>query len=291
MLNLLGSEAIESVGVNVGINVLASLIWAPLSFLIVFLWTKMRNSLFKRMMYKNTRLNLSDRTQGLEIDCFYANSNKVDKGEATALGYPFEYMAAATVQSYLNLLVRKNFRMDIYPSPVALKDALVEKSDDLLLLGGPFHNSFTRLFFGLIKGQTNLPFYFDSIDGEDATLVLTDEVGGGTFTPKKDVTGKYYADDYGLIINVKNVYDNNKRRIAIMGCRSIGVLGAAMAFTELSKTIYEKTKEYDEYAVVVSCHGNQYNVSKTPEICKCIELSSIKKEDLFVEKKQNKSAT
>lgn len=285
MLNVLSSEFFESVGFNVGIELLASLVWAPLSFLFVYLWMKTKEHFYKHRLYKNIRLKLHDSKQKLMINCFYANSNKVDKNESAALGYPFEYMAAATVQSYLSFIAKKNFQMDMCPSPLRYDEVLKETDENLLLLGGPFHNNYTRFFFGLEKDNTNLPFYFDSYEGEEATLFFNNGLELKKFKPKKDITGKFYTDDYGIILNMKNVYNNDKRIIALIGCRTIGVLGAAVALTKLNKQLFERTNTYDEYAVVVCCHGNRYNIMKDPEICECIELHSIEKTQLILEKR------
>ena len=159
----------------------------------------------------------------------------------------------------------------------------INLADDLFLLGGPFHNSLTRLFFGLTKDKQNIPFYFDTFEGEEATLFYKsyNDIEYKKVKPIKDPIGNYYCEDYGLIINIRNPYDSNKRIIALMGCRSIGVLGATLAFTNFNKKIMNDIK-FDEYAVIVKCFGDQTDVNLSKEIKKvdCIELKSITIEDL-----------
>ena len=228
---------------------------------------------------KSSHLKLDDNK--LFMRCFYANSNRVDEEEHVLLGYPFEYMASASVGTYLNIMSNNKADIISSPSPINKEDAIKEYRENILLLGGPNHNTVTSYFFGLKEGHTNLPFYYASYQGEDATLFYKDGDTIKTFVPKKHSSGDYYAEDYGLILNVKNPFNPEKRIIALIGCRSIGVLGAAAFFTEHNKKLRKITKNMDEYAVVIECHGDNLNVLQDPEDHFAIELKSLSENSLM----------
>lgn len=228
---------------------------------------------------KSSHLELDDNK--LFMRCFYANSNRVDEEEHVLLGYPFEYMASASVSTYLNIMSHNKADVISSPSPIKDIDAAKEYRENVLLLGGPYHNTVTHYFFGLKEGDTKLPFYFGSYQGEDATLFYKDGDSVKTFVPKKHSSGDYYAEDYGLILNIKNPYNPDKRVIALIGCRSIGVLGAAAFFTEHNKKLRKITKNMDEYAVVIECHGDNLNVLQDPEDHFAVELESAGEDPLI----------
>ena len=269
---------------DIAVSLLASLVWAIGGFLAVFFFNKINRWYYKRKFYKATRLDIDKKANSFSIQCFIANSGKYDGDEKVYLGYPFEYMAAATINTYLNML-SDNIDMGTNPCPLQVNTiAKIDKATDLILLGGPFHNILTKLFFGLNKDNTNVPFYFDTFEGEEATLFYK-ENGAKEFKtakPKKDPIGHYYCEDYALIMNIKNQYKPTKRIISIMGCRSIGVLGGTLAFTSLNKEML-KNIEYDEYAVIIRCFGEQNNISneRPIELVTTIKLDSINIDNLI----------
>lgn len=270
--------------VNVATSLFSSLVWAIVAFVAVLIYNKLSTWYYNKKFYKTTRLTLKNKKDKFNIQCFIANSGKYDGDEKVYLGYPFEYMAAATINSYLELAI-KNIDMNTKPCPMQVNTITkIDKTTDLILLGGPFHNVLTKMFFGLNKENSNVPFYFDTFEGEDATLFYKENPNGDykAVKPIKDPIGHYYCEDYGLIMNIKNPYNPNKRIISIMGCRSIGVLGGTIAFTSMNKEIL-KNVEYDEYAVIIRCFGEQNNISNERKIEKVttIKLDSIKLEDLI----------
>ena len=106
-----------------------------------------------------------------------------------------------------------------------------------------------RLFlFVLIRLSGKIQLFYKGKDEEYKTA-----------KPLKDKLGDFYCEDYGLIINIKNPYNPEKRIIALMGCRSIGVLGATYAFTKFNNETLKSVKN-DEYAVIVKCHGDRSNL-------------------------------
>ena len=270
--------------VNVATSLFASLVWAIVAFVAVLIYNKLSNWYYTNKFYKTTRLTIKNKKEKFGIQCFIANSGKYDGDEKVYLGYPFEYMAAATINSYLSLAV-KSVDMDTVPCPLKVNTITkIDKTTDLILLGGPFHNVLTKLFFGLSKERSNVPFYFDTFEGEEATLFYKETPNGEykTVKPIKDPVGNYYCEDYGLIMNIKNPYNPEKRIISIMGCRSIGVLGGTIAFTSMNKEML-KNIEFDEYAVIIRCFGEQNNISSERKIEKVatIKLDSIKLENLI----------
>lgn len=270
--------------INVATSLFSSLVWAVIAFVAVLIYNKLSNYYYNKKFYKSTRLTLKNKKEKFNVQCFIANSGKYDGEEKVYLGYPFEYMAAATINSYLELVI-KNIDMNTTPCPLQVSSITkIDKTTDLILLGGPFHNILTKAFFGLSKERTNVPFYFDTFEGEEATLFYkeTKDSEYKTVKPQKDPIGNYYCEDYGLIINIKNPYNPQKRIIAIMGCRSIGVLGGTIAFTSMNKEML-KNIEFDEYAVIIKCFGEQNNISNERKIEKVttVKIDSIKLEDLI----------
>ena len=106
-----------------------------------------------------------------------------------------------------------------------------------------------------------MPFSFD----ENANLTHTHENGEQTtFSPElSEGEQKYFEKDYGLIMNVKNPLDKNKRIISIIGCRSVGCYGATQYLCNNIHTIKNKIKD-DEYAIVISCDGEEENITSEP---------------------------
>lgn len=264
-------------------NLAGSLAWAIIAFVTVYFYNRLTKWFYKRKFYKTTRLNINPKQKKIYIPCYIANSSRYDETENVYLGYPFEYMASASINTFLSLII-KNVNMDTTLCPLKVKKIeKIDKSYDLILLGGPFHNMLTELFFGLSKANTNMPFYFDTFEGEDATLFYKDNDSSEykRLKPIKDPVGNYYCEDYGLIINIRNPYNPKKRIIAIIGCRSIGVLGATLAFTTFNDEIMKKVK-YDEYAVIIKCYGDQNNVNLDRELehITTIKLDSLSITDL-----------
>lgn len=255
-------DGLYSLVIDILKNLAGSLVWAGVAFVAVYFYNAFTDWFYKRKFYKSTRLKINPKQEKLSVQCFIANSGKYDENEKVFLGYPFEYMASASISSYLSMII-KNVDMDTTSCPLkVLEIEKIDKNNDLILLGGPFHNMLTKLFFGLSKENTNVPLYFDTFEGEEATLFYKDngDQDYKTVKPIKDPVGNYYCEDYGLIMNIKNPYNPKKRIIAVMGCRSIGVLGATLAFTTFNKEMV-KNIHYDEYAVIIKCYGDQNNVN------------------------------
>lgn len=254
-------------------NISYELIASAIAWLVAILTYRPAVKAIERHRFKkSTHLKLEDNK--LFVECFYANSNRVDEEEHVLLGYPFEYMASASVATYLNLMSHNKADVQSKPSPTNKTEVEKEYRDNILLFGGPNHNAITSYLFGLRENKTNLPFYFGEYKDESATLFYKDGDKIETFIPIKDADEKCYVEDYGLILNIKNPFNKEKRIIALIGCRSIGVLGAATFFTEHNKKLRKITKNMDEYAVVIHCHGDAYNLSKDPENCLAVELKS-----------------
>ena len=244
------------------VNLAASLVWAAVAFVAVYFYNKFSTWFYRKKFYKSTRLVIDSPKDKLIINCYIANSGRYDENEKVYLGYPFEYMASASINSYLSLVINK-LDMSTFSSPLDIIETKdINKTGDLILLGGPFHNSLTRLFFGLTKENTNIPFYFDTFEGEEATLFYKnyDDVEYKKVKPIKDPIGNYYCEDYGLIINIRNPYDSSKRIISLMGCRSIGVLGATLAFTKFNKKIMSDVNPVLKISGIVA--GSQKKILK-----------------------------
>ncbi len=242
--------------IDILVDIFLDILMMPLSFILGFVTLKLRNTIFRSNYKKKLRLS----GKALSVNCFTANPDCIDNEEHVNLGYIFEYMSVGEIKSSWEKKF-ENFALNVQ---MAKKDfsCIREQDidDNLLIIGGPFHNSVTKnLFF---NENNKLPFYFES----DATLVYTGADGTKRYSPKLTGDGKYYETDYALILNVKNPANPQKRVIAIIGCRSVGCYGGAVF---LSKYLNKKVKNSaisDEYALVVKCYGNEEQVTSVPEL-------------------------
>lgn len=267
-------------------NVITSLICTGIGFLFGICFSRLQARLYRRNIQKITRFNVNNKNESLRVDAYYANSGKKDAGESVNLGYPFEYMAIAMLETQL-LALNKCLELRSGPAPATkIEVEGLSKDSDLIILGGPFHNLLTGYIFGLKKEYHNVPFYFDdlSVDvngqirGDEATLVFDNgepfKFEENCFIPLKDVDNKFYHTDYALILNVRNPFNPKKRIISFIGCRSIGVYGAAMYFNKYSNEI-KKNIKYDQYAIIIRVNGEQDNIVGEPRFLKSVELNSI----------------
>lgn len=196
-----------------------------------------------------------------------ANSTQKDNEELVTYGYVFEYRAAGELGSTLAKLYGRKYKISTSMSKPKYDYSYGQLDTDLILIGGPFHNAVTREFFR--RMGDSLPFHYEP----DSSLVYTDPADPNnthTFAPKV-IDERYYGEDYALIMNVKNPINPDKRVIFISGCRSIGCYGGAIFLSQQIKELKGKI-ESDEYAVVVSCCGDEEDLNARPKLCKCFPL-------------------
>lgn len=259
------------------INLIASLIWLLLGVLAVYL----KNRLFKKMMYKRTRLKLHTKNDGYIIHSYYGNSGKVDKEAKTGMmGYPFEYISYATVITHLKSIT-KNVEVKVEPGPLLvsqIKDKTLDSN--IIIFGGPLHNLITGYLLGMSKENHTIPFYFAPYknkgeEGYDKASLYIDGEDEPICIPKQSDDGTYYKEDYGIIINIANPFNKKKRLISMIGCHSIGVYAAALYFTEFDKELAKHTKGKDNYIAIVKCLGDLDNIKGDPEYFDSYELDDI----------------
>ena len=97
-------------------------------------------------------------------------------------------------------------------------------SNNLILIGGPDYNTVTRRFMRYV------PFKF--IEEGDET-VLYNSIKRETYRPEfKEENGIIdEAVDYGFFVKIPNPFNEKKKLIMINGVHTIGVFGAAKAFS------------------------------------------------------------
>ncbi len=201
-----------------------------------------------------------DDDKKLDLNCFTANTGQYDENELVTLGYVFEYMAVGELRAFLRSTY-KEVEMKVKMSPENYGS--VSKRDlhqDLILIGGPFHNSITAKL--VMDKSMKLPFYFD----KDANLVYEGLHGKKVFSPElSEGETKYYENDYALIVNIENPLKKGKRILAFMGCRSIGCYGAAYYIAHFLKDIKKEVGKGD-YAIVVRVAGDEEDIIDEPEL-------------------------
>lgn len=243
-------------------NVLQEAFWVlipmAIGYLVNFLRRHLRVNAYKKLLRINDNVEKPGETW---LKFITANPQLEDVSELVTCGYVFEYRAAGELGSTMNKL----YGPDLVIKTAMSKDHFSYTSGDLrsnlVLIGGPFHNCVTRHFLEWMG--PSWPFHFE----EDATLVYTDPEGklpSQRFSPVA-MEGKFYGEDYALIMNVKNPYDPEKRLIFIAGCRSIGCYGGAIFLSQQLKEIHKKV-QWDEYALVVSCSGDAEDLNARPKL-------------------------
>ena len=237
------------------LDVVKDILIMPITFIIGLLISWLKTTEHNRKYKQILRYSPDDE----KIVCFTANPGKYDYSECVKLGYVFEYMSLGVIMNSLKKIYKD---IDFITMMSELDYADIRKKNlkrNLILIGGPFHNSVTRQL--LFSNNINMPFSFD----EDANLIYTDEKGKETrFCPEiSNGEKKFFEKDYALIINIKNPLVSTKRILSIMGCRSVGCYGAALF---LCNNIHNIKKEIvdDEYAIVISCDGEEENITLAP---------------------------
>ena len=273
---------IAQVGHEVGVNILASLIFIGFQFLFIWLWIVHNRRKIKSVL----RIKPKRRSDVIKMDACYANSGRFDEEEGSYLSYPCEYVAVGKMESFLKNNW-KNVDLDSKMGPINVNDANnINPDRHLLLVGGPFHNLKTGYILGMVKEYSNVPFYFDTFEGEDATLFFTGRSKSNPtpYKPTKNAAGKY-TKDYGVIINIKNPYNPEKRLIAVLGCRTFGVLSAMTFLTEHSKDLLKALKAIDgkipnDYGIIVKNGNDGENLNDSYEVVEAFEMPPVLKDSL-----------
>ena len=193
--------------------------------------------------------------------CFTANSGHYDENELVTLGYVFEYMGVGELRSFFRTIY-KDMNMVVKMTPE--KYEKVSRRDlhqDLILIGGPFHNVITANLV-MYNPDRKLPFSFD----DDASLIYDNGEERKVFSPSLSKgENQYYETDYALLLNIENPLKKGKRILAFMGCRSIGCYGVAYYITHYLKNL-KKSLGKGDYAVVVKVSGDEEDIIDEPEV-------------------------
>lgn len=252
------------------IGFLENVVLVPiLTALVTLLYAVIKRRVSLSKQRKVLRLEEKDDKTVKDINCITANTGQYDEGELVTLGYVFEYIAVGELRvAFKNLF--KHIDISAKMSPMEFGDVhLRDLKSNLILIGGPFHNSVTREL--LFSGKFDFPFRYD----DDANLYHDN--GDGTcdvYKPQQsNLNSNFYELDYALIINIRNPKMPSKRLIALIGCRSIGCYGAAYFLSHKLKSIHKEIKD-DEYAIVVRCECDEEDIISTPEFIKYYPISS-----------------
>lgn len=287
---------------DISVNLIASVI----VFLTGVFYAFFRNRIYRVKRRNVTKFNYKTKDDKKVVSCYSAHSEFRDELEKVDFTFFFEDMAYSTISEYLlHIHKETEFKFDL--SPLTKKDinTILTSNDmkgDIVLLGGPNHNSLTNVIFGLKEEYSNVPLHFgtDLNTKEEAALFVTDKEDKSVtrlYVPKKKVIKRkgeevtVYNKDYGLILNVKNPFEPKSRILAFIGCRSAGVYAAASYFTNHSKKLKKNVKGIDEYAVIVECQCDDRNIHGDPIFKEAVALESIKPEMLSDEKVVDKVIT
>lgn len=251
------------------IDMLKSTVLMPLSYVLSaafgYLIALLRKIFHRTISKKVLKMGQEDKK---ELTVFTANSGQYDEQELVTLGYIFEYISVGELNTAFKSIYRGG-KLDVKMSNEKVLGKRV-LNDNLVLIGGPYHNCVTREL--VFNGKNNLPLSFD----DNANLTVLD--GNNVLVYKPETGGDvahYYENDYGIIMNIKNPNDTSKRIISFIGCRSIGCLGAADYFLEKQSEFSRQIKRNDEeYAVIVRCSGNNEKLYETPTLEKYVAFKT-----------------
>jgi len=152
----------------------------------------------------------------------WANEGKCDSKELSQTTYKPEMVGTANVFSMIERVYKTS--PDISLSTPNNKDL----QGDIVVIGGPI----TNLVAGQIFEMDHIPFYF----GESDRRSLTNKKTGKIFKPKKDSSNAFVAEDYAIVLNTTNPFDENHRAIIISGCMGIGTECACKLASNLQQT-------------------------------------------------------
>ena len=253
---------------DVVVNIVSEFVFLPISFALGLLGFAIKGVIarkkYKRKLKFENNLN--------KIQFITANPESKDSQEHANLGYVFEYMSVGELQSTW----MKNFKGIEIGVQMSLPSTIQNEQipeENLLIIGGPFHNQMCRNVLNRYKSV--FPFYWKRVGDEDAVLHFEYEGEIDTYTPVLVVEGekKYYGKDYALIVNVKNVLDSQKRLMLLIGCRAMGCLGGAIFLSQHMDKISENDLP-EEYAMVVRMTGDEDQITSGPYLEKIYKLDT-----------------
>lgn len=140
--------------------------------------------------------------------------------------------------------------------------APLDMARHLILIGGPDYNSFTERI--LEKQITQ--YSYKSIKVDEGSTLSSDEIALYDSLRDKEYFENIEEKDYGYFERIENPDDPTKNIILIGGCHTLGVTGAAKAFSMAesekgeipcvvltnAKKVAKKISKKSEYAVLVS---------------------------------------
>ena len=266
-----------------------NIIWAVLCSM-VGLMCFLRNRRFRRAVkIKNTRKNKNSPCESIHL--FTANPQRngpfdyvtlENEEDRLYLGYTMEYLACGELSQVFNRKYR-NVDRHIYMSPVSFAQGR-QLTENLLVIGGPYHNSISDYLLkkkNAINFQPETAIQFWAKDGIHS-LVCKAPVRKERLFQKTVEELKTYRfsrtlesanDDYAILMNIIDPCNPQKRLILMMGCGSLGCLGAATFLANQLESVRQARRK-KEYIMLISCTGNQEGLFSKPKPELFIEVSS-----------------
>ena len=175
-------------------------------------------------------------------------------------------MKYGDVDAYFEVIVTllrlyPNIRLRIL-SAGEVEKTRIDFARHLILIGGPDYNSVT----GRILGKRITQFYYRSPYVEERSIEHPEEIVIYDKASDKEYCELSDEKDFGYFEKIKNPNDPDKQVILIGGCHTIGVTGAAKAFSmaesehgeipkvvlKNAKTVAKKLSKHSEFSVLLS---------------------------------------
>lgn len=170
-----------------------------------------------------------------------------------------------------------------------------DPSRNIISVGGPIPNTFTRKVMGVQKpdDESRLPYSFNltppgykgktflelqKMEPEPNWGIMKSDTNEEIYIPEyyeKGERGKCRRD-YGMIIKVKSVIENaprGRKNLVLAGCHGFGTIAAARALGDenILRTIWEKVGDKDFQAIIM-CDVNEKDEIEYIELLEVTQL-------------------
>lgn len=240
-------------------NMLSGFFFFILGLAIPLIRVKYRNSTQKGIF----KLNQSIYNEQIDALIYTSNPGIGPSEELCNYVYAQEYIAVGTISEKLKKIYKNTINLEYHMTPETIQEVKdVDLCKNLILIGGPVDNCISE---SILQHNKVKPYF----EFRDHTLYFKQNNQNWDSVSFQDNSEVFFEKDYSLIINIKNPKDSGKRIIMSCGCRSLGTLGGIEYLCNAKDPI-----PYEEYALIISCHGNKEYLSDNPKVIKKVDLNN-----------------
>lgn len=176
------------------------------------------------------------------VEIVITTAPEISAKEFSTLVFPAEAAAASEVQSYLTKTLASDCRINFSANFASSKF-----DRNLVVIGGPLHNSVTSTLLEKIKTQSGFVFDGHRITLSDGSLYQAT-------VKASDGEQDEILTDFGVVLHTRNPLLSDSYITLLLGSRTYGCLAAARALLHNeTKQFAKMVSKFDEYGAVVSC--------------------------------------